>query len=129
MDEAKIAAARLAAADGVLNSLVGSFVSSANRGGDEGAAGLRPLLAAPSDPLSTDFLRLIREGKPTASPISSAATQLRDEYAERDVTLALRWRGEFGVTRVGQVRVRVIARHADVTWYPVGVRLLSKPPS
>jgi len=128
MDEAKIAAARLAAADGVLNSLLGAFVSTANTGGDHGAAGLRSLLAAPSDPLSADFLRLIKDGKPTAAPISSAATQLREEYAERDVTLALRWRGDFGVTRVGQVRVRVIARHQDATWYPVGVRLLSKPP-
>lgn len=128
MDEAKIAAARLAAADGALNSLLGAFVSSANTGGDDGAANLRTLLAAPADPLSVEFLRLIKDGKPTAAPISSAATQLRDEYAERDVTLALRWRGDFGVTRVGQVRVRVIARHSDATWYPVGVRLLSKPP-
>lgn len=128
MDEAKIAAARLAAADGALNSLLGAFVNSANTGGDDGAANLRTLLAAPADPLSADFLRLIKDGKPTVSPISSAATQLREEYAERDVTVALRWRGEFGVSRVGQVRVRVIARHSDVTWYPVGVRLLSKPP-
>lgn len=128
MDEAKIAAARLAAADGALNSLLGAFVTSANAGGDNGAASLRTLLAAPSDPLSADFLSLIKDGKPTAAPISSAATQLRDEYAERDVTLALRWRGDFGVSRVGQVRVRVIARHSDATWYPVGVRLLSKPP-
>jgi len=128
MDEAKIAAARLAAAEGALNSLLGAFVSSANTGGDDGAANLRTLLAAPADPLSADFLRLIKDGKPTVSPISSAATQLREEYAERDVTVALRWRGEFGVSRVGQVRVRVIARHSDVTWYPVGVRLLSKPP-
>jgi hypothetical protein len=97
--------------------------------GNDGAGGLRTLLAAPSDPLSADFLRLIKDGKPTVGPISSAATQLRDEYAERDVTLALRWRGDFGVTRVGQVRVRVIARHEGATWYPVGVRLLSKPPS
>jgi hypothetical protein len=129
MDEAKIAAARLAAADAALNNLLGAFVSSANSGGDNGVANLRPLLAAPSDPLSADFLRLIKDGKPATAPISSAVTQLRDEYAERDVTLALRWRGDFGVTRVGQVRVRVIARHADATWYPVGVRLLSKPPS
>jgi hypothetical protein len=128
MDEAKIAAARLAAADGALNSLLGAFVTSANMGGDNGVSSLRTLLAAPSDPLSADFLRLIKDGKPTAAPISSAATQLRDEYAERDVTLALRWRGDFGVSRVGQVRVRVIARHSDATWYPVGVRLLSKPP-
>ena len=128
MDEAKIAAARLAAADGALNNLLGAFVSNANTGGDDGAANLRTLLAAPSEPLSADFLRLIKDGKPTVAPISSAATQLRDEYAERDVTLALRWRGDFGVTRVGQVRVRVIARHSDATWYPVGVRLLSKPP-
>jgi hypothetical protein len=128
MDEANIAAARLAAADGALNSLLGAFVSSANTGGDNGAASLRTLLAAPADPLSADFLRLIKDGKPTTAPISSATTQLRDEYAERDVTLALRWRGDFGVSRVGQVRVRVIARHDDATWYPVGVRLLSKPP-
>ncbi len=128
MDEAKIAAARLAAADGALNNLLGAFVTSANTGGENGVASLRTLLAAPSDPLSADFLSLIKNGKPTAAPISSAATQLRDEYAERDVTLALRWRGDFGVSRVGQVRVRVIARHSDATWYPVGVRLLSKPP-
>ncbi|HET9294683.1 MAG TPA: hypothetical protein VFO06_10350 [Gemmatimonadales bacterium] len=128
MDEAKIAAARLAAADGALNSLLGAFVTSVNVGGDNGVASLRTLLAAPSDPLSGDFLGLVKDGKPTAAPISSAATQLRDEYAERDVTLALRWRGDFGVSRVGQVRVRVIARHSDATWYPVGVRLLSKPP-
>ena len=128
MDEAKIAAARLAAADGALNNLLGAFVTSANTGGENGVASLRTLLAAPSDPLSADFLSLIKDGKPTAAPITSAATQLRDEYAERDVTLALRWRGDFGVSRVGQVRVRVIARHSDATWYPVGVRLLSKPP-
>jgi hypothetical protein len=81
-----------------------------------------------SDGAARGLVDFVRNSKPTASVAGLGPVTVRDGTAQADATVQLEWRGDFGVTRRGQVRVRLLARDGDGEWRVAGVQPLDGSP-
>jgi hypothetical protein len=81
-----------------------------------------------SDGAARRLVDFVRTSKPTASVAGLGPVTVQDGAAQADATLQLEWRGDFGVTRRGQVRVRLLAREGEGEWRVAGVQPLDGSP-
>jgi hypothetical protein len=81
-----------------------------------------------SDGPARELLRFVQQSKPGASVVRVGEVTVRDGTAQADATLQLEWRGDFGVTRRGSVRVRLLAREGDDGWSVAGGQPLDGSP-
>jgi hypothetical protein len=81
-----------------------------------------------SDAAARGLIDFVRSSKPTASVAGLGPVTVRDGTAQADATVQLEWRGDFGVTRRGQVRVRLLARDGEGDWRVAGAQPLDGAP-
>ncbi len=81
-----------------------------------------------SDGAARGLVDFVRNSKPTARVASVGPVTVRDGTAQADATVQLEWRGDFGVTRRGQVRVRLLARNGEGEWRMAGAQPLDGTP-
>jgi hypothetical protein len=81
-----------------------------------------------SDGAARGLIDFVRGSKPTASVAGVGPVTVLDGTAQADATLQLEWRGDFGVTRRGQVRVRLLARNGEGEWRVAGAQPLDGSP-
>lgn len=81
-----------------------------------------------SDGPARDLLRFVQQSKPDASVLRVGEVTVRNGTAQADATLQLEWRGDFGVTRRGSVRVRLLAREGEDGWSVAGGQPLDGSP-
>ncbi len=81
-----------------------------------------------SDGAARGLVDFVRNSKPTASVAGVGPVTVRDGTAQADATVQLEWRGDFGVTRRGQVRVRLLAREGEGEWRVAGAQPLDGTP-
>ncbi len=81
-----------------------------------------------SDGAARGLVDFVRSSKPTASVAGVGPVTVQDGTAQADATLQLEWRGDFGVTRRGQVRVRLLARNGEGEWRVAGAQPLDASP-
>ena len=81
-----------------------------------------------SDGAARGLIDFVRTSKPTASVAGVGPVTVRDGTAQADATVQLEWRGDFGVTRRGQVRVRLLAREGEGEWRVAGAQPLDGTP-
>lgn len=81
-----------------------------------------------SDAAARSLLTFVRDSRPAASVAGLGPVTVRDGTAQADATVQLEWRGDFGVTRRGQVRVRLIAREGEGEWRLAGAQPLDGSP-
>lgn len=103
------------------------FASAIGQAGAGSAAALTGQMLA-SDAAARDLLRFVRASRPSAAVAGLGPVTLRDGSAQADATLQLEWRGDFGVPRRGQVRVRLLAREGDGAWSVAGAQPLDGSP-
>lgn len=95
------------------------------RSGSSGAYNAQVLA---SDAAARALLQFARDAKPTATVAQVGDVTVRDGVAQADAVLQLEWRGDFGVTRRGRVRVRLLARESAGDWRVSGVQPLEGTP-
>lgn len=95
------------------------------RSGSSGAYNAQVLA---SDAAARALLQFARDAKPTATVAQLGDVTVRDGVAQADAVLQLEWRGDFGVTRRGRVRVRLLARESAGDWRVSGVQPLEGAP-
>lgn len=81
-----------------------------------------------SDGAARGLVAFVRNSKPTARVAGVGPVTVRDGTAQADATVQLEWRGDFGVTRRGQVRVRLLARDGEGEWRMAGAQPLDGAP-
>ncbi len=93
-----------------------------------GSTGALSAQVLASDNAARALLQFVQNSKPTASVAGLGPVTVRDGTAQADATVQLEWRGDFGVTRRGQVRVRLLAREGDGEWRVSGAQPLDGAP-
>jgi hypothetical protein len=80
------------------------------------------------DARASDLLRFAERARPNVGTTRLGSVTVSDGTAYADATLSLEWRGDFGVTRRGDIRVRLAAREQDGEWLLAGAQPLDGGP-
>ena len=92
-----------------------------------GSAALNRQMAAIDAP-ARDLIRFAERARPNVGTTRLGSVNVEEGRAYADATLTLEWRGEFGVTRRGDIRVRLAAREQDGEWVLAGAQPLDGGP-
>ena len=80
------------------------------------------------DGRASDLLRFAERARPSVGTTRLGSVTVSESTAYADATLTLEWRGDFGVTRRGDIRVRLAAREQDGEWLLAGAQPLDGGP-
>ena len=80
------------------------------------------------DARASDLLRFAERARPSVGTTRLGSVTVSEGTAYADATLSLEWRGDFGVTRRGDIRVRLAAREKDGEWLLAGAQPLDGGP-
>jgi hypothetical protein len=80
------------------------------------------------DSRASDLLRFAERARPSVGTTRLGSVTIGEGTAYADATLMLEWRGDFGVTRRGDIRVRLAAREQDGEWLLAGAQPLDGGP-
>lgn len=80
------------------------------------------------DARASDLLRFAERARPSVGTTRLGSVTVSEGTAYADATLTLEWRGDFGVTRRGDIRVRLAAREQDGEWLLAGAQPLEGGP-
>ncbi|MGH7586147.1 MAG: hypothetical protein ACREMH_07860 [Gemmatimonadales bacterium] len=80
------------------------------------------------DARGSDLLRFAERVRPSVGTTRIGSVTVNEGTAYADATLTLEWRGDFGVTRRGDIRVRLAAREQDGEWLLAGAQPLDGGP-